>query len=266
LFLKVNEPQNQSRSFTKPTPVAPPPAKKPAINGGAKKSVTEKISNLEPNLNYSPIKTRFNLRLLESVKQEHESLRASSKSELKDNRNGEEEVKKRVRRSDSRHENETRKQISDEPKLKKTKSLKFLKSSSEENASKITQPVTAQFLKTSPVSNGVKNNMSISPIFSAASALNKSGASNLNGSITGGGGEKLTSPKSSFISNAIFTTAPSANASPKSSVVVSNGTNPIGWTTQEVCKYVVDNKFDPQLAQLIQDQVRFKFWENLKPK
>ncbi len=159
---------------------------------------------------------------------------------------------KRIRRSDSRHEDDTRRTSSEDqpPKLKKTKSLKITKSNSDDNLDAKVNSKAPKFSpsdsKTSPTKT-IAPHQAISPIFSN---------NNLNRSTLNTSNDKLTSPKSSFISNASFNQAPSVNSSPNTSVVVANVTNPIGWTTGEVCKYVVDNKFDPALAQLIQEHVR----------
>ena len=75
---------------------------------------------------------------------------------------------------------------------------------------------------------------------------------------------RTTDNKNSYISNANIssiinnTTSNHLNKINSNDVNLSNQqitSNPLYWTTAEVCKYLLDNKFDPNLTNLIKEHV-----------
>ena len=204
------------------------------------------LSNMKQNLNYSPIKTRFNLRLLESLKQSQEesdtSLLRTSRQSLESTNDA--KFIKRVRKSDvTKHDDEAAEQ---QPKLKKTKSLRFTKTNSNEETCASSLLLATNF-----------SNKSSTPVNYASGNLIPSIQASQQQTSPEKMQQQQQSPKSSFISNANLNNSTSTNPNPNASVMVTNSSNPIHWSTSEVCKYVTENKFDSSFVHLFKEQVIF---------
>lgn len=213
--------------------------KKPSIvdsmqlaNPQRKKNSQKSLVINEENKNYSPIRTRLNLRLLESIEQ--------AKLERDRETNSTSNGLKRIRRSEpigaGQHllnsSNKSHEGDSSPKQLKKAKSLRFTKSDSPNES-----------------------------IVSCESSLNHSLMFS----------PKINETASSSFSQFMFppppppthTTSRGSASIHTSPTVIQSHTNPMNWTVQQVKQYVNENKFDPTLLHLIEDQVTLMIQVNL---
>ncbi len=181
--------------------------------------------------NHSPIKTRLNVRqsLLHSLKsQQQNEQKISKQNESKNNNN---------KSNDDNYSHQRDKSISNEPLVKKQRKIK----TSESNE------IERSFI----IKTNSKQDSSVSLSTSFTHQLSS-------------GVNRATDNKNSYISNANISSIINNTTSNHLNKINSNDvnlssqqitSNPLYWTTAEVCKYLLDNKFDPNLTNLIKEHV-----------
>ena len=202
--------------------------------GGKKASLAIRAALSNPKLksahlktgvnNFSPIKTRFNVRqnLLATVRLEEERKHVEESSGKKKRSSALIAVESKL-----------------EPVVKKQKSLKLIESDEAKRRRRKESGVKAEknfiYFKPSVQSDVGRKAETATGQSSLISSAGKSSANGSNGAICGG------------------------NNGIKGGGWIALSSNPIFWSAKDVCKYLTENKFDPSLVYLIEEHVSFFF-------
>jgi hypothetical protein len=213
-----------------------------------------KNSRLKDESNFSPIKTRFNLRLMESIKSTQEQQQRHEYEEEPINIKEEFKVK-RTRKTKAEYNNKQHvlSNSIDEPIIKKSKNQRFIKSLSVVDTKKLS-------------SNGEQANSSMGKNHNRRSNPSPVLSNNINNderfkkhhSSPSSAQSSFVSASNSSLINNSPTSSASTSFSNSNNVTISNPTNPIYWSIDDVCKYLLDNRFDQNLIHLIKENVSFE--------
>ena len=212
--------------------------------GGKKASLAIRAALTNPKLksahlksgvnNFSPIKTRFNVRqnLLATVRLEEE-------------RKSVEEPSGKKKRSSALIGAESKL----EPVVKKQKSLKLMESDEAKRRRRKESGVKAEknFIYFKPSVQADVGRKAATGQSSLISSAGKSSADGSNGAICAGGNNGIKGG----VLNAGLNGAGGW---------IALSSNPIFWSAKDVCKYLTENKFDPSLVYLIEEHVSFLFF------
>lgn len=197
----------------------------------------KKTKNPNPNQNdvNSPIKTRLNLRrqnYLLSLKQQQQQQTQKLEEEKHQRLKSNSDIIKSL--DDS------------EPLIKKPKKMNMNKSLEEKTCH-------------TPSSNGLTQSQSTSSLNSHTKRPSTNTSDHSNNFITSSKITNLITSTGTCLKNNLITLNSSNHnmqQNDNNNVNISNSTNPICWTSKDICRYLLDNKFDSNLVYLIEEHVR----------